>query len=105
MADTAKPPRKAPQPRGLTIEIPLDHTDRALQLAAGAGLSTKAQVESALAEFILANYLEPFLMHLGQRAIARTKKLMGSGAEPAIEVLPMRGGLTPDGGIPIVAKE
>lgn len=79
----ADKPRKPPQPRGLTVEIPLDHTQRALQLAAGAGLQTKADVEEALAKFILEKYLEPFLAHLGAMAIARVKHLLGSSTEAA----------------------
>lgn len=75
MADAEKT-RKPPTPRGLTIEIPMEHTTRALQLAQSAGLSTKGEVEQALSEFLKDRYLEPFLTHLGALAVARIQKLL-----------------------------
>lgn len=119
MAEAAKKERAKPQPRGLTVEIPMEHTTRALQLAQGAGLSTKAEVEAALSEFIVERYLEPFLTHLASLTIARTQQLLGSPAVAStadtIDLMAAlkaslaagkKSDLTPDGGIPLVpAKE
>lgn len=76
MADAEKKDRKPPTPRGLTIEVSMEHTTRALQLAQSAGLSTKAEVEEALSEFLDDRYLGPFLTHLGTLAVARIQKLL-----------------------------
>lgn len=108
MAEAAKKERAKPQPRGLTVEIPMEHTTRALQLAQGAGMSTKAEVEAALSEFIVNTYLAPFLQHLAQLAQARIQGLLGGDAQAAQtmnDMLNRRAGLTPDGGIPLVPKE
>lgn len=98
MSDAEKKDRKPPQPRGLLMEIPLEHGQRALALAAGAGLGTKAEVETELASFVLEKFFEPFLLHLGQLVAARTAKLLG----PQSGTSQGSAGLTPDGGIPLV---
>lgn len=95
MADAAKT-RKSPEPRGLSVTLPLEQSTEVHDLAQMAGHSTKAQVEAELVEWLVAEGLNYFRARLANRAQERLNKIKA----------PTANGLTPDGGIPIVpAKE
>jgi hypothetical protein len=67
--------RKPPEPRGLSISLPLPESTEVHELAAMAGHSTKAQVETALAEWLITEGLAFFRSKLAARAQERLNKI------------------------------
>lgn len=106
MGDAAKA-RKSPEPRGLSVTLPLEQSAEVHDLAQMAGHSTKAQVEAELVEWLVVEGLNFFRARLANRAQERLNKIKAptDAAQTMHDMLDRRAGLTPDGGIPLVGAD